>query len=174
MQTEKQTTGPGKRAKDYVTIVQEACNKVRGFEQLYKELERAINVSGKSTSTLTNYGRQLAHLALHYQVLPTELDNEQVLDYLHMVKSNGSPCATFFKFTVYGMRYACRLRGLPYQQFSLPSIDHDEKLPIVLNDVETAQPAEGLRSAEAQVAYKSVLWLRAALCRSAAVAHSRC
>ncbi len=80
MQTAKQTTGPGKRAKDYVTIVQEACNKVTGFEQLYKELERAINVSGKSTSTLTNYGRQLAHLALHYQVLPTELDNEQVLD----------------------------------------------------------------------------------------------
>lgn len=136
MQTAKQTTSPGKRAKDYVTIVQDACNKVTGFEQLYKELERAISVSGKSTSTLTNYGRQLAHLALHYQVLPTELDSEQVMDYLHMVKSNGSPSATFFKFTVYGLRYACRLRGLPYQQFSLPSIDHDEKLPVVLNDVE--------------------------------------
>lgn len=31
MQTAKQTTGPGKRAKDYVTIVQEACNKVTGL-----------------------------------------------------------------------------------------------------------------------------------------------
>jgi len=133
MQTTKQTTGPGKRATDYVTILQQACGKVTGFLPLYNDLERAINVTGKSTSTLTNYGRHLAHLALHYQQLPTELDNEQVLDYLHLVKTNGSASATFFKFTVYGMRYACKLRGLPYQQFSLPSIQRQEKLPVVLN-----------------------------------------
>lgn len=136
MQTTKQTTGLRTAAKDYGTIVHQAISKVTGFGQLYKDLERAINVSGKSASTLTNYGRHLGHLALHYQQLPTELDSEQVLDYLHLVKGNGSPSATFFKFTVYGMRYACKLRGLPYQQFSLPSIDNDEKLPVVLNDVE--------------------------------------
>lgn len=133
MQTTKQTTGLRSAAKDYVTIVQQASSKVTGFEQLYKDLQRAINVSGKSKSTLTNYGRQLAHLALHYNMLPTELDQEQVLDYLHLVKSKGSPSATFFKFTVYGMRYACKLRGLPYQQFSLPVIERNDKLPVVLN-----------------------------------------
>jgi site-specific recombinase XerD len=133
MQTTKRPTGLRTAATNYETLVQQAINKVTGFDALYKELERAINVSGKSTSTLTNYSRHLAHLALHYQVLPTELDNEQVLDYLHLVKADGSPCATFFKFTVYGMRYACRLRGLPYQQFSLPSIKHNDKLPVVLN-----------------------------------------
>ena len=31
------------------------------------------------------------------------------------------------------MRYACRMRGLPYQQFSLPTIEHNNKLPVVLN-----------------------------------------
>ncbi|MGI8582720.1 MAG: tyrosine-type recombinase/integrase [Chitinophagaceae bacterium] len=133
MQTTKRPTGLRTDASDYKTLVQQAINKVTGFEQLYKELERAINVSGKSKSTLTNYSRHLAHLALHYQVLPTQLDNEQVLDYLHLVKANGSPSATFFKFTVYGMRYACKLRGLPYQQFSLPSIKRNDKLPVVLN-----------------------------------------
>ena len=136
MQTTKQSTGLRTAAKDYQTIVQQASSKVTGFEQLYKDLERAINVSGKSTSTLTNYGRHLAHLALRYHQLPTELDHEQVLDYLHLIKSNGSPSATFFKFTVYGMRYACKLRGLPYQQFSLPSIDRSDKLPVVLNATE--------------------------------------
>ncbi|HEX8608561.1 MAG TPA: hypothetical protein VF679_07980, partial [Pedobacter sp.] len=75
----------------------------------------------------------LAHLALHYNQLPTELDQEQVLDYLHLVKATGSPSATFFKFTVYGIRYACKLRGLPYQQFSLPSIERNDKLPVVLH-----------------------------------------
>ena len=133
MQTTKQTTGLRTAASDYVTLVQQASGKVTGFQQLYKELERAINVTGKSPSTLTNYSRHLAHLALHYDALPTELDNEQVLDYLHLVKAKGSPSATFFKFTVYGMRYACKLRGLPYQQFSLPSIERNDKLPVVLN-----------------------------------------
>jgi len=56
-----------------------------------------------------------------------------VLDYLHLVKSKGSPSATFFKFTVYGMRYACKLRRLPYQQFCLPAIERNDKLPVVLN-----------------------------------------
>ncbi len=136
MQTTKRPTGLCTAAGDYETLVQQAINKVTGFDSLYKELERAINVSGKSTSTLTNYSRHLAHLALHYRQLPTELDSEQVLDYLHLVKADGSPSATFFKFTVYGMRYACRLRGLPYQQFSLPSIKHNDKLPVVLNGPE--------------------------------------
>jgi site-specific recombinase XerD len=133
MQTLKRPTGLRTAASDYETLVQQAIHKVKGFDLLYKELERGICVTGKSISTLTNYSRHLAHLALHYQVLPTELDNEQVLDYLHLVKANGSPSATFFKFTVYGMRYACKLRGLPYKQFSLPSIERNNKLPVVLN-----------------------------------------
>ncbi len=136
MQKKKQATGFRTAATDYVTIAQQAVNKVTGFEQLYKELQRAINVSGKAESTFTNYSRHLAHLALHYDQLPTELDQEQVLDYLHLVKANGSPCASFFKFTIYGMRYACKLRGLSYQQFSLPAIQRNNKLPVVLNATE--------------------------------------
>ena len=139
MQATKRAAGLRTAATDYVTLLQQAINKVTGFGQLYKELERSINVSGKSKSTLTNYSRQLAHLALHYQQLPTELDQEQVLDYLHLIKANGTPSASFFKFTVYGIRYACRMRGLPYQQFSLPSIERTNKLPVVLNATEVKQ-----------------------------------
>jgi len=133
---QKQTTGLRPMDKDYVTIVKQACDKVTGFEQLYKEMERAISITGKSKSTLTNYSRQLAHLALHYGCFPLELDSEQVMDYLHLVKSRGTTSATFFKFTVYGLRYACRMRGLDYQQFSLPEIEKDQKLPVVLNGSE--------------------------------------
>lgn len=136
MQTTKRPTGLRTAASDYVTLVQQAIGKIKGFEQLYKELERSVNISGKTESTLKNYARHLAHLALHYNTLPTELDQEQVLDYLHLVKADGSPSATFFKFTVYGMRYACKMRGLPYQQFSLPSIKGSKKLPVVLSEEE--------------------------------------
>ncbi len=88
-------------------------------------MERSLSISGKSKSTLVNYGRQLAHLALHYDCFPLDLDSEQVMDYLHLVKSQGTTSATFFKFTVYGMRYACRLRGLEYKQYSLPVIEKE-------------------------------------------------
>ena len=135
MQT-KQTTGLHALDKDYVTIVEQACNKVTGFSQLYKEMERCVSITGKSRSTLTNYSRQLAHLALHYNCFPLELDAEQVMDYLHLIKSRGTTSATFFKFTVYGLRYACRLRGLQYKQFCLPEIEKDNKLPAVLNGSE--------------------------------------
>jgi len=135
MQT-KQTTGLRPMDSGYVTIVKQASDKVTGFDGLYKEMERAICISGKSKSTLTNYARQLAHLALHYNSFPLELDAEQVMDYLHLVKSRGTTSATFFKFTVYGLRYACRMRGLEYKQFSLPEIEKDTKLPVVLNGSE--------------------------------------
>ena len=135
MQT-KQTTGLRPMDKDYVTIVKQASDKVTGFLELYKEMERAISITGKSKSTFTNYSRQLAHLALHYNCFPLELDAEQVMDYLHLVKSRGTTSATFFKFTVYGLRYACRMRGLEYKQFCLPAIEKDQKLPAVLNGSE--------------------------------------
>ena len=135
MQT-KQTTGLRTAANNYVTIVQQASDKVTGFSQLYKEMERSITITGKSRSTFTNYSRQLAHLALHYNCLPLELDAEQVMDYLHLIKSRGTTSATFFKFTVYGLRYACRMRGLEYKQFSLPEIEKENKLPCVLNGME--------------------------------------
>ena len=57
MQT-KQTTGRLATVADgYVTIVKQACNKVTGFSELYKEMERAISTTDKSKSTLTNYSR---------------------------------------------------------------------------------------------------------------------
>ena len=126
----------GTVAKDYVPIVQQACNKVIGFPELYKEMERSISINGKSQSALINYSRQLAHLALHYNCMPLDLDADQVMDYLHLVKSRGTESASFFNFTVHGMRYACKMRGLEYTQFSLPGLKGPRKLPIVLNGSE--------------------------------------
>src|SRR5665213_4228432 len=83
MQNE-QTTGLRTIDKDYVTIVKQASDKVTGFSQLYKEMERAISITGKSKSTLTNYSRQLAHLALHYNCFPLDLDAEQAVSYTHL------------------------------------------------------------------------------------------
>jgi integrase/recombinase XerD len=128
-----------RRSKNYITITQQAHNTISGFTELYQKLERFINVNGKAKGTLNNYGRHLARLALHYNQLPITLNAEQVLDYLNIFKLKGTSSATSFKFTVYGLRMACKLSGLPYEQFCLPSISHSIKLPAVLNASEVKQ-----------------------------------
>lgn len=142
---DKQNTGLPTKARGYITICQQACNKVHGFKELYQQFDRFTNISGKSRSMFTNYSRQLAHIALYYNQLPTELDAEQVMEYLHRVKLKGTPSATFFKFTVYGMRAVCKLNGLSYRQFCLPSIEQSRKLPTVLNNTELKQLMKACR-----------------------------
>lgn len=134
------------RAKKNIPITKQACNKITGFAELYQKIERFMNVNARSKSTFTNYCRQLAHLALYYNQLPTTLSAEQVLDYLNLVKLRGNASANFFKFTVYGLRVACKVYGLKYEQFSLPSIAHNTKLPTVLNTSEVKQLFNACRS----------------------------
>ena len=43
MQITKRSTGLRIAAPDYETLVQQAINKVTGFDQLYKELEPVVN-----------------------------------------------------------------------------------------------------------------------------------
>ena len=88
------------------TLVQRACAKVKGFEKLHKQLEKKIIVGGKSLSTLNNYMRCIAHVALHFNSLPSQLDIEQIEEYLLMVKKrNTTSSESFFKHTVYGLRF---------------------------------------------------------------------
>lgn len=116
------------------TLVQRACAKVAGFKTLYKRLEKKIIISGKSTSTLNNYMRCLAHIALRYHTLPSKLDIEQIEDYLLMVKKkNTTASESFFKHTVYGLRFLFRVEGRDDKAIKLPSIKRDNKLPVVLS-----------------------------------------
>ncbi len=116
------------------TLVQRACAKVAGFKTLYKRLEKKIIVSGKSKSTLNNYMRCLAHIALQYDTLPSKLDIEQIEDYLLIVKKrNTTASESFFKHTVYGLRFLFRVEGRDDKAIKLPSIKRDNKLPVVLS-----------------------------------------
>jgi len=117
------------------TLVQRACANVKGFSALHKRLEKKIIVSGKSMSTLSNYMRCIAHVTLKYNCLPTELDLEQIEDYLLHLKKKGASEADF-KLTVYGLRFMFRCDGLDDRAIKLPSIKRDKKLPVVLSPKE--------------------------------------
>lgn len=121
--------------KQGATLVQRASAKIAGFKTLHKRLEKKIVVSGKSISTLNNYMRCISHLALHFNCLPTQLDLEQIEEYLVHLKKKGASEADF-KLTVFGLKFLFRTEGLDDRAIKLPSIKRDKKLPVVLSSEE--------------------------------------
>jgi site-specific recombinase XerD len=96
-----------------------------------------VALSGKSQSTLNNYARCLAHMVYHFDGDLLALDEEQVLDYLHLLLSSSeTPSESYFKHTVYGLRYLYKQYGLKALHVALPSIPHDKSLPEVLSQQE--------------------------------------
>jgi len=76
-------------------------------------------------------------MVLYFGCSPLELDREQVLDYLHYQKrQHRTPSDSFFKHTVYGLRYLYRVYDLPEHRVALPSIERPKKLPVVLSSQE--------------------------------------
>lgn len=116
------------------TLIDQACRQVIGFSPFYQKIKKRIVISGKSPSTLRNYCTHLAKLALHFNQVPTEIDPDQINDYLYQVKvEHNTPSDTYFKFTVYGLRFAYRMAGMDEERIQLPKIKHSKKLPIVLS-----------------------------------------
>jgi site-specific recombinase XerD len=113
--------------------VAEACAKVAGYKELYERFERRMHTSGRSESTLKNYSRYIAKIALHFNCLPTVLEDDQVEDYLHELLRNSTPSESYFKHTIYGLRFLYRLEGLKEKRIALPSIQKEKKLPTVLS-----------------------------------------
>lgn len=115
----------------------QAKREVPGFEDLLNRFERNISVLGKSQSTFENYARHVASISLYFGKIPTQLDPEQVQDYLYFVqKKSKTPSQSYFKHTVYGLRSLLKSEGLPYEFLHLPSIKHEKKLPVVLSKEE--------------------------------------
>lgn len=122
------------------TLVQRACAQVNGFHDLHQRLEKKILINGKSKSTLANYMRCIAHISLHFNALPTDLSLDQIEDYLLIVKKrNTSASESFFKHTIYGMRFLYRCEGRDDKALKLPALKRENKLPVVLSRNEVKQ-----------------------------------
>lgn len=101
---------------------------------MYLLFKQKISIAGKSDSTLSNYARHLAKIALHFNCLPTEVDVDQINDYLYLVQQeHNSPSDSYFKFTVYALRFVYRMYGMKDKRIELPSLKRDKKLPVVLS-----------------------------------------
>lgn len=95
-------------------------------------------------------------MALHFQCLPTSLDSDQIDDYLYLLQQqHNTPSDSYFKHTVYGLRFAFRMEGLKDKHIELPSIKKDKKLPVILNREEV----KGLLKAPKLLKHKILIGL---------------
>jgi len=117
-------------------IIDRASKEVSGFRRQFELLEQKVILGGLSRSTLVNYGRCIAKIALHFNTLPTELEEEQINGYLQHLLRGERPSRSYFKHTVYGLRYLYRLYDLEDRIIKLPSLRRDNKLPVVLSEAE--------------------------------------
>ncbi|TSA31998.1 MAG: hypothetical protein D4R64_16905 [Porphyromonadaceae bacterium] len=87
------------------TIVEQACHQVRGFRNLYQELDDKVRLSVQSSSTLSNYARKLAQLSLQFGKLPQHISEKELNKYLAgLARQSKTPSLSDFKFAVYGLR----------------------------------------------------------------------
>ncbi len=123
-----------KLQKKSFTIVEQAKQQIRGFSELYQEIDDKIRLSGHSMSTLNNYARKVAQFCLHFGKLPQDFNEKEVNKYLASIaRQSKAASLSDFKFAVYGLRYCYKLLGMNDKVLQLPKIKHDKKLPVVLN-----------------------------------------
>lgn len=65
------------------TLVEQAYAQVDGFSHLQTKLTQSFSINGKAASTLNNYLRCLAHLALNQNRSPEKLSVEAIEGYLY-------------------------------------------------------------------------------------------
>jgi integrase/recombinase XerD len=82
---------------------------------------------------LYSYSRAVAKVSLHFNKSLLDLDSDEVNQFLFSVAKEKTASSTYFKHTVYGLRFFFRLYGLEDRVLKLPTISNDRKLPIVLS-----------------------------------------
>ncbi len=118
------------------SIIEKAKATITGFEDLCHKFKRDIILNGKTSKTFKSYIRQIACIALYFNKLPMELHDEQIADYLFKIKKENDFSESYFKFSVYGLRYLFRLYGLESKKVMLPAIPHIKTLPVILSQKE--------------------------------------
>ena len=73
------------KKKDYYTIVQQGQDAVPGFRDAYAKFIERVTIDQNSTSLITNYGRNLAHLALHFSRVPHLVSADEINSYLYQL-----------------------------------------------------------------------------------------
>jgi len=125
-----------KQRKTYNTLVQQAKTNVVGFRDAYARFVERVSIDQKSKSLITNYGRSLAAIALHFNKPPHQVSVYEINSYLYRMTVHEKQSASYFKQAVYGLRHWFGLFDMEEKAIQMPSIRKEEKLPAVLSKEE--------------------------------------
>ena len=131
---------------DYYTLVERARDGVPGFGAAFCKFEERVVLDGCSKSLQTNYGRNLASLALHFGKVPQDVPVEQINSYLYSLTVKEDRSESYFKQTVFGLRYWFRLFGMEDKALEMPRIKKKFTLPTVLSKEECKELFKAPRS----------------------------
>jgi len=118
------------------TLIERAKREVPDFEKHFAKFEEQMLIGGYSKSTLFNYSRAVAKISLHFKKSLLDLDPDEVNAFLYTIAQEKTASSTYFKHTVYGLRFFFRLHDMEDRVLKLPTISNDRKLPIVLSQDE--------------------------------------
>lgn len=124
------------KKENYVTTLQKAKMLVPGFKDAFVCFDERMILDQCSKSMHTNYSRNLAHLALHFGRVPHEVSVEEINAYLYRLTVHDNFSISFFKQTVFGLRYWFRLFDMNDKALQMPVIKKQKTLPTVLSKEE--------------------------------------
>jgi site-specific recombinase XerD len=121
---------------NYYTTLDKAKDLVLGFKSAFSKFEERLILDQCSKSMFTNYSRNLAHLALHFGRVPHEVSVEEINAYLYRLTVHENLSASYFKQTVFGLRFWFRLFDMDEKALLMPVIKKTHTLPTVLSKEE--------------------------------------
>lgn len=113
-------------------LVQQALDKVPGFEQSYTKFCNTLLSEQKTPATIANYGRYFSSICLYYNCVAELLTDEQIESFLADKQRQGVS-RSLFKHLVCGLRSYYRSLQLEERVVRMPKIKKSSSLPVVLS-----------------------------------------
>jgi site-specific recombinase XerD len=118
------------------TLLERAKREVPGFSDHIRKFEEQITIKSYSPSTVFSYSRCIAQISLYCKKSPLDLEPDEINSYLYAMKNDKDLSETFFKHTVYGLRFFYRIYDLDERVIRLPGMKNNRKLPSVFSQEE--------------------------------------
>lgn len=115
------------------TLIEQAKREVPGFRSHFAKFEQQVTIGGYSSSTLYNYSRAVAKVSLYFKKSLLDLDPDEVNQFLFSIAKEKKASSSYFKHTVYGLRFFFRLYGLEDRVLKLPTVSNNRRLPTVFS-----------------------------------------
>ncbi len=98
------------------------------------------------------YSRELAKIAMHFEVNPLYLTQDQINEYLFITARRlPAPSITQYKFLVYSLRFMYRMSGFESHHIKLPKLKRDKRLPVILSRDEVRKMIDNMKSPKHKV-----------------------